>query len=99
MVAKSISHHLEAVVETITFVGVYRGILILRFLRWCKISSIHSTILMPSSRELLKRIDMIPQETHVGVRRLWGYWKDEHSPRTSARGWQITPLPHQPKGG
>ena len=39
---KSISHHFEAVVETITFVGVYSGILILRFLRWCRISSIHS---------------------------------------------------------
>ena len=32
MVAKSISHHLKTMVETRTFVGIYRGIIILGFL-------------------------------------------------------------------
>ena len=39
---QSNSHHLETMVETITFVGIYRGIIILGVLGWCRISSIHS---------------------------------------------------------
>ena len=35
---KSISHHFETMVETVTFVGIY----IPGCLRWCRISSIHS---------------------------------------------------------
>ena len=36
------SHHIDAMVETITFVGAYRGIVIPEFLRWCRISSLRS---------------------------------------------------------
>ena len=33
---KSISHHFEAMVETITFVGIYQGTIIPEFLRRCE---------------------------------------------------------------
>ena len=33
---KSISHHFETMVETI-FVGIFKGIIVLGFLRWCRI--------------------------------------------------------------
>ena len=41
MVAKPVRTTQEAMVETITFVGIYRGIILPGFLRWCRISSIH----------------------------------------------------------
>ena len=44
MVAKSASHHFETLVKTITFFGIYRGIIIPGFLGWCRISSIHSIV-------------------------------------------------------
>ena len=37
-------HYFETMVETITFAGIYREFAIPGFLRWCRISSIHSRI-------------------------------------------------------
>ena len=34
-------HHLETMVETITFVGIYRGINIPGFLSWCEMDFVH----------------------------------------------------------
>ena len=39
IVAKSVSHHFETMVETITFAGIYIGISILGFLAWFKLNS------------------------------------------------------------
>ena len=42
MVAKSISHHEMKPWLKPLLVGIYRGIMIPEFLRWCRISSLHS---------------------------------------------------------
>ena len=43
IVVKSSALRNEATVETITFVDSYRGIIIPGFLRWCRISPLHSS--------------------------------------------------------
>ena len=41
---EEILHHLETMVATIKFVGIFRGIIIPGFLGWCRTSSIHSIV-------------------------------------------------------
>ena len=36
-----ILHHFEAMVETIAFVGIYRGIIMPGFLRWSEMDLVH----------------------------------------------------------
>ena len=49
------SHQFEYMVDTTTFVGIYRGIILPRFLRWCRISPIHSiTCWLTLARQILQ---------------------------------------------